>query len=519
MSTSPSASTSASESTPAASIRPRLHSALQPLFNQSNPCLPALEKTCQKILSLAGGMTGADRLAQLVSRDPGLTCKVLQVSNSIAYSPQQVITSVPHAVTWLGLDTVRSIVTAAQLVEQLHQWPDRQRIVSGVIARSLVAAVHANELGMAIDYPSPSQLFSCALLYSIGDLAVANQAPDLYHSLRTIPFSARTPAARIIEETDLLGVPKHRLAQALAQLWMLPPYLVELYSTDNEMPEGRWQTARQALKGLVVGSALLVEAMTGPCSSTSIEAAKRPLLAGTGLPGHLFGEILMRALDRGKQLVNAAGLSFDLWSEAEPAPSCPPSVPAASEPVVMASSPPRKRGPSAMETNPLQTLQSLQADLREAKDLNTLLSTLVRALHRDGGFARVALCLLNPHDTNQLIGRLLLGVDPPTAHLSCLSGSLSNDHPYFLNLLKQQEPGLIDDFTTPMSAPMNAMFVRVWNPGSGIIAPLRIGNRPIGMIYCDCGPFPNQVQPRDYQAFQLFFNQTTLSMNRLAGVL
>jgi len=517
-----STSSSASESALAASIRPRLHSALQPLFNQTNPCLPALEKTCQKILTLAGGLTGADRLAQLVSRDPGLTCKVLQVSNSIAYSPQQVITSVPHAVTWLGLDTVRSIVTAAQLVEQLRERPDRQRIVSGVIARSLVAAVHANELGMAIEYPSPSQLFSCALLYSIGDLAIAHQAPDLYRSLRNIPLTARTPAARIMEETELLGVPKHRLAQALAQLWVLPPYLVDVYDSPGELPEGRWQTSRHALKGLVAGSASLVEAITGPCSSSAVDAAKRPLHAGTGLPGHLFGEILVRALDRGKQLVNAAGLSFDLRSEDEPAPGCPLPTPAAAalaEPSVAAAPTPVKRGPAPIETNPLETLQSLQAALREAKDLNTLFGTLIRALHRDGGFARVALCLLNPHDTNQLIGRLLLGVTPPATHLNCLSGSLSDDHPYFLNLLKQPEPSLIDDFTTPMSVPINPTFLRVWNPGSGIIAPLRIANRPIGMVYCDCGPLPNQVQPRDYQAFQLFYNQSTLSMNRLAGVL
>jgi HD-like signal output (HDOD) protein len=297
MSTSP----STSESALADSIRPRLHRSLQPLFDHGNPCLPALEKTCQKILSLAGGLTGADRLAQLVSRDPGLACKVLQVSNSIAYSPQQVITSVPHAVTWLGLDTVRSIVAAAQLVEQLHEWPERRRILSGVIARALVAAAHANELGLAVDYPSPGQLFSCALLYAIGDLAVAHQAPDLYRGLRGIPQRARTQAARIIEETELLGVPKHRLAQALAQLWGLPPYLVELYS-DGEQAEGRWHTGKQSLKGLVVGSALLVEAMAGPSSPTAVEAAKRPLLTGTGLPGHLFGEILMRALDRGKQL-------------------------------------------------------------------------------------------------------------------------------------------------------------------------------------------------------------------------
>src|SRR6266545_2589627 len=236
----------ASESGLAASIGPRLHGRLQSLFTHSNPCLPALEKTCQRILCLAGDLSGANQLAHLISRDPGLTCKVLQVANSIAYSPQHVITSVPHAVTWLGVDTVRSIVTAAQLVEQLHEWPDRQRVVSGVIARSLMAAVHASELGLAVEYPSPSQLFSCALLYSIGDLAVANHDADLYRELRDIP-SKRNQAAQIIEEIRLLGVPKHRLAQALAQLWVLPPYLVELYSADEEALDGRWQTSRDTL--------------------------------------------------------------------------------------------------------------------------------------------------------------------------------------------------------------------------------------------------------------------------------
>lgn len=515
MSTSP----LASESAVAASIRPRLHAKLQPLFNQSSPCLPALEKTCQKILSLAGGVTGADRLAQLVSRDPGLTCKVLQVANSLAYSPQQIITSVPHAVTWLGLDTVQSIVTAAQLVEQLHEFPDRQHVVSGVIARALVAAVHANELGMAIEYPSPNQPFICGLLYSIGDLAIANQAPDLYRSLRSIPMTVRTQAAQVIEETQLLGVPKHRLAQALAQMWVLPPYFADLYSTDEENTEARWQTSRQALTGLVVGSAALVEAIAGACSSTAINAAKQPLLFGSGLPSHLFGEIMVRALDRGKQLVHAAGLSFDLWSDPESDTSGPLPPVSAPEPVVVGTTQPRKRGPAAIETDPLKTLQSLQAALHKAKDLNTLLGTLVHALHHDAGFARVALALLNPHDTDQLIGRFLLGIDPPTAHLKCLSGSLSQDHPFFLNLLKRFEPSLIEDFPAPMGGPINPAFLHLWNPGSAIIAPLRVGNRPIGMIYCDCGPHPQQIQTKDYLAFQLFFNQATLSMNRLAGVL
>ncbi len=502
-------SSSASESVLASALRPRLHSALQPLFNQSNPCLPALEKTCQKILSLADSMTSADRLAQLVSRDPGLTCKVLQVSNSVAYSPQQVITSVPHAVSWLGLDTVRSIVSAAQLVEQLHQWPDRQRVVSGIIARALVTAVHANELGMAIEYPSPTQLFSCALLYSIGDLAIANQAPEVFKELRAASFQARTPAARVAEETRLLGVPRYRLAEALAQLWVLPPYLQEVFAT-GQIPEGRWHTSKHSLKGLVEGCALLVEALTGPGAALAAETAKRPLLAGTGLSPHLFGEILVRALHRGKQLVEASGLSFETWDEGEPsAPQVGPHPAGPSAPI--------RRQPSRMDTHPTETLQSLQNTLREAKDLNTLLGTLLRALHDDGGFGRVALCLVNPHDPNQLVGRLALGVEPPDTYLGCLSGSLSGEHPYFLSLMKDRDPVLIEDFMTPMSAPINAAFLRLWNPTSGIVAPLRVGLRPIGLIYCDAGPVPNQVGVRDYQRFRLFFDHATVSMSQLAG--
>lgn len=506
-----------SESALAESLRPRLHSTLQPLFNQSSPCLPALEKTCQKILSLTGGLTGADRLAQIISRDPALTCRVLQISNSIAYSPQQVITSVPHAVSWLGLDTVRSLVTASQLVEQLNEWPDRQQVVSGVIARALVAAVHANELGMALEYPSLSQLFSSTLLYSIGDLAIANQSPELYQSFRRLP--AQAPAARIIEETQLFGVPRLRIAQALAQMWALPPFLVELFSVEGSQPQERWGSSQDVFRGLITGCSALIEAMTGPPSPATMEAAKRGLLTGTGLPSHMFGDILVRALDRGKQLVISAGLTFDLWGDlVRPETSCPNPVPLPTE-VPAVTTTPRKRGPAAIETNPLETLQTLQTALREAKDINTLLSTLVHALHRDGGFARVALALLNPNNTDHLVGRLLRGVDEPAPYLGSLSGSLTKDHPYFLQLMKRSDAIWVDDFLIPMADPVHPAFLRTWNPGSAIIAPLRVGTRPIGMLYCDNGPIPRQVQQKDYHAFQLFFSQTTLSINRLAGVL
>ena len=49
--------------------------------------------------------------------------------------------------------------------------------------------------------------------------------------------------------------------------------------------------------------------------------------------------------------------------------------------------------------------------------------------------------------------------------------------------------------------------------------PIRIGNRPIGLLYGDRGPHSVQISPHDLQSFHLFFGQAILSLNRLAGVL
>lgn len=158
---------------------------LRRLFDPQANALPKLQATCQKILNLSGDTSSPNALAQIVSRDPGLTSKVLQ----IAYSPQQTITSVPHAVTWLGLDTVRTLVATAQLMEHLEQLSDRRPILSGLIAKALFASTHAFELGTAMNYPQPGQLFSASLLYSFVDLVIAYHTPDLFELLSDGQYS------------------------------------------------------------------------------------------------------------------------------------------------------------------------------------------------------------------------------------------------------------------------------------------------------------------------------------------
>ncbi|UVT19247.1 MAG: HDOD domain-containing protein [Nitrospira sp.] len=520
----------AAESALIDSIRPCLHRNLKPLFDESSRCLPILQSTCQQILSHMGPHSNAVSLARVISRDHGLTCKVLQVANSIAYSPQQTIVSVPHAVSWLGLDTVRSLVAAAHLVEQLRHWPVRQHEFRTLIAKSLISATYACELGMAIEYPQPGQLFTAALLYSIGDLAIAYQDPDLFEALQAISRKAKLPAECVLQETQLLGIPRLTLAQALARMWKLPDDLIELFSRPGELVMGRWPSGFPTYRGVVVGSIRLVEVTTNPAPQAAIEEAKRILLLGSGLTSAQFADLMIRAMDRGRQLIRSMGLSLDSSAEAKDEsrestestsrqPSAPPMTGEKPASPPQRVSPTQDLPPAPIRTKPLETLQAFQDSLQSAKDLNSLLGTFVTSLHQDAGFDRVGLALLNQSDSDLLVGRLVLGVAPLAPYIRSLSGSLSREHQFFLTVLKRVDPLLVPNFSDQAAGTMKQDFLEVWKPTSAILAPLRVGAKPIGLVYCDRATSNQPMHAQDYQALQLFFAQTTLGLNRLAGIL
>jgi GAF domain-containing protein len=171
-----------------------------------------------------------------------------------------------------------------------------------------------------------------------------------------------------------------------------------------------------------------------------------------------------------------------------------------------------------IQARPLETLLQLQTSLLAAKNLNNLLSVLVNTLHDGGGFTRVALALLNPGDTDQLLSRVVVGVDSPERYLASFAGSLSAEHLLFLHVLKGQDPCLLSKVSDDGPRALSSTFITTWHTSSAILAPIRIGIRPIGLLCGDHRPHPHQVSPQDLQLFQLFLGQAILSLNRLAGV-
>ena len=84
---------------------------------QSLPSLPAI---AVQVLDLAQAPdVGIAEIAQVISRDPALSGKILRTVNCSFYARSQTISTISHAVTILGLQSVKTLVLGFSLVSNL----------------------------------------------------------------------------------------------------------------------------------------------------------------------------------------------------------------------------------------------------------------------------------------------------------------------------------------------------------------------------------------------------------------
>lgn len=121
-------------------------------------------------------------ISKIIMNDQILTSKILKVVNSPFYGLSGEITSLPHAISIMGLSAVTSIATAHALSAFS---PANEKKIKPVLQHSLLSAIIAKQLakGAGID---PEEAFVCAILHDIGktiliDFLVPFELPAHHH--------------------------------------------------------------------------------------------------------------------------------------------------------------------------------------------------------------------------------------------------------------------------------------------------------------------------------------------------
>jgi two-component system cell cycle response regulator len=183
--------------------------------------LPTLPGIAIKILeAVKREETNIREIGDILSKDPPLTAKVLSLINSSFYGLPMKITSIPHAVNLLGINTVKNLALSFSLIRGYQNKRKNNFDYTLFWKSCLIGAVSAKLIAQRIFPSFAEDAFSLGLLHDIGVLALNQCMPRQYDLVlkereRTVCFCHEA-------ENQILGFNHMEIGRYLIKKWGLP---------------------------------------------------------------------------------------------------------------------------------------------------------------------------------------------------------------------------------------------------------------------------------------------------------
>jgi HD-like signal output (HDOD) protein/CheY-like chemotaxis protein len=181
--------------------------------------------------ALEASATVAD-VAGIVSRDPAMSAKVLQLVNSSYFATGQVTSSIEEAVRQLGTERLRYVLLTASVFSPADHDPFPELSLDAAQQHALRCARAIDRSGFAGPRSAGAdadQAFVAAILHDIGQLVLALGLPDDYRDI--LAAGAGSPCDA---ERAALGVTHAEVGACLLEIWGLPRAIVEAVRAHHD---------------------------------------------------------------------------------------------------------------------------------------------------------------------------------------------------------------------------------------------------------------------------------------------
>lgn len=174
-------------------------------------------------------------LAHALEADPGLTAKILRISNSAFYAPVERVYTVRDAIKFVGFETVRSLAVTSTMMNRI--WVDDESFSRQMFWRhSLRCGLFARAIASRLKTMPADILFTIGVLHDIGRAALIQHDAVLYRSV--IELSKSKNMYLWQAEMELLGINHAELGGQLAMKWKLPHSYSEAVAWHHEPERG-----------------------------------------------------------------------------------------------------------------------------------------------------------------------------------------------------------------------------------------------------------------------------------------
>ena len=167
-----------------------------------------------------------ERVAQIISKDPGMTAKVLKLANCDT-SKNDRVSNVMYATHMLGLENLKSFVLVAEMFDNIKEGEIAESfdvdalwhhgLLVGQCARKIANA--EVESGRTID-----DSYTAGLLHDIGLLILASKLPNEFNE--ALRYAEESKVTLIQAERKVLGATHAEVGAYLLDLWGLADEIV-----------------------------------------------------------------------------------------------------------------------------------------------------------------------------------------------------------------------------------------------------------------------------------------------------
>jgi HD-like signal output (HDOD) protein len=177
-------------------------------------------------------------ISDIISDDPGLTSRLLQLVNSAFYGFPSRVETVSRALFIVGTRQIRDLALANSIMNVFEGIPEalvsmesfwRHSVACGLAAK-ILATYRRCEMNV-------ERFFAAGIIHDIGRLVIYKKIPETAQAMILRCKNHREPLFSVERET--IGFDHSELGRRLMQSWNLPPSLEEVVACHHSPQEAR----------------------------------------------------------------------------------------------------------------------------------------------------------------------------------------------------------------------------------------------------------------------------------------
>src|SRR5262245_46524868 len=236
--------------------------------------LPTLPSVAGRLIEMAlDDRASATEIGELVAKDPALTARLLRVVNSSSYGLRSEVTSVGHAITIIGRQSLRALVLGISIFDTVKESSADAAVDRTALWRHAVACAAAGQLiAQAVGRVNPEEAYIAGLVHDIGMQILAQLRPKEFRRALDAITQSSADSIRASESREC-GIDHAELGDRIAERWSLPAGIGAAirYHHDVASAAGEPTPIRR-----VVAVTTAADCLAWTCGYPSVDALRPP---------------------------------------------------------------------------------------------------------------------------------------------------------------------------------------------------------------------------------------------------